>query len=175
MAEVEVVAERVVTISDRKFVVPSRFGVGHVLTAGEANALNAYVAATARASFTPRAIKLLSAEPPASAEVLQEEFAAFINNFDLNSRRTYARGEGGDAVAIAKIALNLAKNLVKAGIKKKGISLKRVPAGKLEELAKELLARTPKIHDEAVRAFAEQQAIFEGEVGEVEVPQAEAA
>jgi hypothetical protein len=148
-----VTTSRELTIAKTVFTIADRYGEGHILTAAEANAMNATLADAVRNGFAPRLKKMR--EEKASDEVIAKALAEYSANYIFGARRVYTRGGDAATSAINKIALAIAKEYVRKKLLAKGLSTRSAGDEKITALAKEALIRLPKIVEEATRRYNE--------------------
>src|SRR4051812_20346229 len=115
--------KREITIKDVVLQVISPFTEGHVLTAGEANVLNQTLAENLRNNFASRVKEVT--EKAGSVEAidhaaLQEELNEYTKEYEFGVRKA-----GAPAVSpVMRQALSLAKDAIKAKLKKDGKDIK---------------------------------------------------
>ena len=151
-----VITVRNITIKESHFAVPSRYDVGHVLDVTTANALNNALADAIRGSFTNQLKKLNEAK--ASEAEIHSAFAKIISTFSFANRATRGSIDREEA-AVSSLALRLAVAMVRQLLAKKGVKVRTVPVEKLNDLGAQLLARKPKLREEAQRQYDEKQAL----------------
>lgn len=137
-----------ITIKEVTLKVIAPFAEGHQLTAEEANVLNQTLAENLRNNFA--GVVTAAKEAAGSAEAvdvaaLQDQLNEYMAEYTFGHRRS-----AGVAVnPVERIAINLAKNAVKAGLKKKGLDVKNYSAEQITQLAKDAVARYPHFMENA--------------------------
>ncbi len=154
-----------ITIQGLAFEVDLPYAAGeHVLTAGEANALNQTRAENLRNNFAPKVKKAMEeyrkangledgAEFPITNldhDALIAEFTAYAGEYEFSTRA----GGGGSRVPtdpVGKEAHRIAWDKIKAALTKQGIKIDSVGKEKKDELIKAALVKYPAITEEAKR------------------------
>lgn len=157
-----------ITIQGLGFIVPQPFAEGHVLTAGEASALNQTFAENLRNNFAsevkeakdkwkvdqgndPKAEGFDKIEVPLDQldkDTLQEKFDAYAAEYEFGVRRS---GTRVIVDPVEREAYKIAEKRIKDALKAKNIKLDSVPKEKMEEYVEGVLAKYPEIRDEAKR------------------------
>ena len=158
---------QVILIQGREFEVPMPFEEGHVLTAGEASALNQVFAENVRNNFATRLKRWEEARDAAKAEgkefsepePSQEDLNKYMADYEFGVRRPGQR-TSTDPVETEALALALAK--VKEAVLKQGKTLKEVGAEKLRELAADAVERVPAFRERARQIVEARKAAAEG-------------
>lgn len=108
---------------------------------------------------------------PKAIDEVKKQGQALIDEYLKDYEFGVRRGGGGfrskDPVQAA--AEDIAIQIVKRGVKAKGISLKDLGMPRLREMAKELIEKNPKIMARAKKQVEEDQALFD-EVSPADVP-----
>lgn len=137
-----------ITIKGVVLTVISPFAEGHVLTAEEANVLNQTLAENLRNNFAGVVTEAVTAAGDvASVDVgaLQEQLNDYTKDYTFGARRT-----AGVAVnPVERIAISLAKDAVKKGLKKKNLDPKDYTAEQLTAMAKDAVGRYPHFMEQA--------------------------
>lgn len=145
-----------------EFTVVVPYREGHVLTEVEANALNATFTENIRNNFTAQISSMKKEEGAMlpSVEELQAKLDEYVSTYSFGLRRS--RGQSAsDANPVERMALSIAKGIIKNAIVKKGQSVRAVGGEKIAQLAEKLLAGTQGagIRNEASRRLAESAAL----------------
>ena len=154
--------------------VKAPYAEGHVLTAPEAQALNQTRAENVRNNAASRVRKareelnkllkeLGEPELDEKAELPNEVLEKLIQDIQTyDESYTFAsRGTRQPIDPVAREAHKIAAASIRAALSAKGIDLKTLPEGKLEELVQSLLAKRPEITEEAARRIAAAKAVGE--------------
>jgi hypothetical protein len=123
-----------ITIQGQTFRVPVRYQAGHVLTDGEAGALNQTLHENLRNNFAKRVSDGIEAGVP--LETLQQQLDDYASEYQFG-QRTGGGGFRGDPVMT--LAMNIARELVRQAIKTKGLDNDEWPASRISQAAKALL------------------------------------
>ncbi len=135
-----------ITIAGAPYQVPVRYEEGHELTAGEASALNQTFHENIRNNLAKKAKE---------GSLTQAEVDAYSGSYQFGVR------VGGGAPTrdpVMSEALRIAKDQIKAALKKKGRKVSDVEASAINEAAKKLVGQNPQILELAKQRVAEQQA-----------------
>lgn len=161
------VAEDEITISGQTFRVPLRYSEGHVLTAGEASALNQTFHENLRNNFAKvvkdaRVVPGAEGEEPGTKELteadvseLQSKLNAYAGEYQFGVRSVSTRTP---VDPIEREALNLAKEAVRAKLREKKVT---ATAEQVAELAGKLVEKNPQYRTIAAQRVAAAQAIAE--------------
>ena len=153
-------ATRVISIQGIDFEAPAPYAEGHPLTANEAVALNGLFGENLRNNFSAKVKAAQKAATEAGSEVdvaaLRNEFVAYSVGYEFNGKRQSAHTP---ADPVAKEAVKIAKSLILAALRKKGIDPKTLEEGKLDELVSGILTNKPEITEEARRRIAATQEV----------------
>jgi hypothetical protein len=123
-----------ITISGKTFEAPVRYEEGHELSAGEASALNQTYHENLRNNFA-KLVKDAIDKNEFDQAALQTKFDAYAADYQFGVR---VGGVSRDPVMSE--AMNIAKNQIRAALKKKGVKLAQVDASAITDAAKKLLA-----------------------------------
>jgi len=123
-----------ITIQGQTFRVPIRYAAGHVLTDGEAGALNQTLHENLRNNFAKKVSEGQEAGVP--NETLQQQLDDYANDYQFGVR-TGGGGFRGDPVMT--LAMGIAREMVRAAIKQKGLDQDDWPAARISQAAKQLL------------------------------------
>lgn len=137
-----------VTILDHHFELELPYSPGHVITQGEANALNSAWKEGIRNRFTPKLKELLKIG--ASPESIKEEFAASTSEFSFSD--TPSRRRSADKVT--ELARELAKTACIAAAARTGLAWNDIPPARQDAFIAAALERNPGIRAEAERRLA---------------------
>jgi len=143
-----------ITIQGINFTSPRPYLEGHVITAGEANALNQVLAENLRNNFAAKIKKIVegNAEKQKKGEQLdalptQADFDKYVAEYKFGERAVGGAREVLDP--IEREARNMARTAITEALKKKGTKVKDLAEGKLEELIKGALEKHPKFREQA--------------------------
>ena len=123
-----------ITIQGQVFKVPLRYKAGDVLKENEAGALNQTFHENLRNNFASKVRDGVEANVP--IETIQQQLDDYANDYQFGVR-TGGGGYRGDPVTT--LAMNIARDLVRQVIKKKGLDPEDWPASKVSLAAKQLL------------------------------------
>lgn len=142
-----------ITIKNELFIVPTPYAEGHVLTANEANALNQTYHENLRNNFASAVTAALqdakAGTAPFNRDALQAALDEYIAEYEFGSRR-----QGSVAVdPVTKIALRIARDLVKKALIKQEKSVKDYSAEQIAALAEGVLAKHPHIRESAQQEY----------------------
>lgn len=159
-------ARETYTIAGKSFNVFVPYAAGHVLTDGEASALNQTFAENIRNNFAST-VKELVESGAFDQDVVQGQLDDYMSEYEFGQRRG-GGGRTGDPVL--REAMLIAKDLVRKALSKKGIALKDVPAADITRLAKETIdgGKYPQIMETARARVAAQEGLAEIELGSAE-------
>lgn len=167
------VAREDYTIAGKTFSILQPYGEGHVLTAGEASALNQTFAENIRNNFAAKVKEAVEANT-FDQEVFQGALDDYQEEYEFGVRRG---GGGRTSDPLQAEALNIARDLVRQALVKKGIALKDVTGADVTRLAKDLISsgKYPEIMTAAQARVAAAQNVTAVELGELNLtPKAEA-
>ena len=123
-----------ITIQGSLFRVPIRYAAGHTLNDGEASALNQTLHENLRNNFAKKVSEGQEAGIP--LETLQQQLDDYANDYQFGVR-TGGGGFRGDPVMT--LAMNIAREMVRAAVKGKGLDQDDWPASRVSQAAKALL------------------------------------
>lgn len=150
-----------ITIQNRTFVVPQPYAEGHVLTAGEASALNQVLAENLRNNFASQIKR--AAEDKENPRVLEQaDLDKYAESYKFGVRT------GGTKVIVdpvLKEATKMAEVAVKNALKKRGTDLKTVSDENFDELVQGVLAKNPTFMEQAKIIVAARA----GAVGDIDI------
>lgn len=158
-----------ITIAGETFSVPQPYAEGHVLTANEAGALNQVFAENVRNNL---ASKVKEAKEAGAFDAL--EFQATVDAY-TSSYEFGVRSGGGGRVGdpVQAEALDIARDIVRDSLRKKGYKLADVKAAQITELAKGVLAKgnatSEAILEQARQRVEARRAIADIELDSLEV------
>lgn len=132
-----------ITISGKPYDVEARYAEGHVLTANEASALNQTFFENLRNNFASRAKE-------------GEDQTAF-NEYAASYQFGVRTGGGGSRDPVESEAMNMARDTIKATIKKAGKNVSDFSAKSISEAAVKLLDKDPTIRELAKKRVEEMQ------------------
>jgi len=150
-----------ITIQGITFNVPDRYTEGHVLTANEASALNQTYHENLRNNFAKQVKDVKGdAEEISDSDLadLQAKLDAYAESYVFGVRS--ASGPRAPADPVGKEAFSIAREAVKAAIRKKGLNPTNFEAKQIAELAQKALdANTVRFTAMAKQRIAEREAI----------------
>lgn len=123
-----------ITIQGQTFKVPLRYAAGHVLTEGEAGALNQTLHENLRNNFAKKVSDGM--EAGTGVEVLQQQLDDYASEYQFG-QRSGGGGFRGDPVMSA--AMNTARELIRNVIKAKKLDEEEWPASRITQAAKALI------------------------------------
>ena len=141
-----------ITIAGHTFNVPVRYQEGHELTDGEASALNQTYHENLRNNFASKVKEGTSNGK--SVEDMQAELDTYAEGYQFGVRT----GGGGTRDPVKSEAMRLAKEKIKEFLRGKGVKASAITAELLNEKAKALIEKDPKIMELAKKRIAEAQA-----------------
>jgi len=121
-----------ITIQGQVFRVPIRYAAGHVLTEGEAGALNQTLHENLRNNFAKKVADGTEAGLP--LETLQEQLDDYASEYQFGARTGGVRGD-----PVMTLALNIAREMVRQVIKQKKLPDDDWPPSRITTAAKALL------------------------------------
>jgi len=142
-----------ITIAGKTFNAPLRYEEGHELSAGEASALNQTYHENLRNNFAKR-VKDATEAGAFDQDAMQSEFDAYAAEYQFGVRT----GGGATRDPVMSEALNIARGMIRAALKKKGLAQKSVEPAVITAKAKELIGKRPEIMELAKTRVAEAQA-----------------
>lgn len=148
-----------ITIQGLQFSVPQPFAEGYTLRANDANALNQTYAENLRNNFATevkKAIADATDEAPVDLTALQAALDEYELNYDFGVRRA---GGSLPADPVAREALKLAEEAVKASLRKQQYKLTDVGAAKIRELAENAVKEHPAFTERAKEIVAVKQSV----------------
>jgi hypothetical protein len=122
-----------ITIQGNLFRVPIRYNAGHVLSDGEAGALNQTFHENLRNNFAKRVSEGVEAGLP--METLQQQLDDYASEYQFGTRT--GGGTRGDPVMT--FAMNIARELIRNVIKTKGMNSEEWPPSRVSQAAKALI------------------------------------
>lgn len=140
-----------VTIQGHLFTMSAPYKVGHVLTAGEAQALNQLRAENVRNNFAAR----MKAAAEKGQSLGQSELTAYDESYAFQVGA--GGGPRGPADPVTDLARRLALHDVKGAIRAGGLKVKDFSSEKLESLIDDALAQRPEYMKAAAKAIAAQK------------------
>lgn len=143
-----------ITIQGTQYTIPANYAEGHVLTEGEASAMNQLFAENIRNNF---AGKIKAAEEKKEARPGQAELDKYCEEYKFG-----ARGPGGPKLdPIEAEARRLAETAINEALKKKGIKIKDVPDDQFDGWIKEAVETQPQFRTTAKLLLEQRQAALE--------------
>lgn len=138
-----------ITIAGQVYNVPNRYQEGHELTANEASALNQTYHENIRNNLAKRAKE---------GSLDQGQVDTYATDYQFGVR---AAGGGGERNPVMTEAMNIARGIIKAALKRHGV---KAESSAINEAAKKLIDRDEKIMELAKSRVAEQQAAASAEL-----------
>lgn len=135
-----------VTVAKQALELPAPFAEGHQLRKVEADALNAQYHSAIRNQVAATVKEMADAGKP--LEEIQQEVDKFIADFDFGQAGTRTRNP------VEAQALDIARELVKDALRRKGVTLGDVSSKAISQKAREILADSEK--GEKIRERARQ-------------------
>lgn len=123
-----------ITIQGQTFRVPIRYAAGHVLTEGEAGALNQTYHENLRNNFAKKVSD--GVEAGTGMEIMQQQLDDYANEYQFGVR-TGGGGFRGDPVMT--LAMSVARDVVRNAIKAKNLDTDEWPASRISQAAKALI------------------------------------
>lgn len=154
-----------ITIQGLEFEVPDMYSAGsHVLTAGEASALNQTRAENLRNNFAPKIKAAMVEYRKANSlaedaevavtsldhEALTADFDKYAGEYEFGVRKS-GTGTRTPTDPVERESIRIAKERVKAALNKKGIKLDSVSKEKMAELIQNVITKYPDVKEEAQR------------------------
>lgn len=177
MAEIsETTPRETYTIAGEAFTIAQPFSEGHVLTAGQAGALNQVFAENMRNNLAGKVREAKEANT-FDAQVFQAQLDDYMAEYEFGVR---TGGGGRTSDPVQAEAMALARDAVRRAIVKKGHKLADVKASTVTELARGVLAKGDAVADQILataRARVEASKGLDIDIGDVstEEPAAPAA
>lgn len=131
-----------ITISGKTFSAPSRYAEGHVLTAGEASALNQTFHENLRNNFAKK-VKEAEAAGAFDPAEFQTTLDAYAETYQFGVRPIGGGGSGAKVDPVESEARSLAKSAIAASIKARGQKIKDFSAEAIGNAIDKLLAKDP--------------------------------
>ena len=125
--------------------VAAPYAEGHSCSVNEAGVLNQSLRENTRNNLATQLQKAV--DDGASPEDRQKIVDEYVSGYEFGQRRGGGGGRTMDPVQ--KEAMSIARGLVRAAIKKKGMNLKDVSGKRITELAAEAIKSNPSITDQA--------------------------
>jgi hypothetical protein len=127
-----------ITIAEETFFIPQPYAEGHVLTSNEAGALNQLFAENVRNNLASK-VKAAKEADAFDHDTFQAEVVDdYTSKYEFGVR-TGGGGRIGDPVQAE--AIDIARDMVRDALRKKGYKLADVKAAQITELAKNVLAK----------------------------------
>ena len=156
---------REISISGLPITVPQPYSEGHSLSAAEAYVLNQTYAENIRNNSTAlikkhladHKVEKVEALPHDAIADLKGKIHAYASDYEFSGT-----GRGGPRASIdpvAREAHKMAGDMVRTALRGKGVDLKTLPEGRLEELISGVLLKRPDITEEAQRRVDASKAI----------------
>lgn len=147
------------TIQGKQFTCAAPFGEGHPCTANEASVLNQILRENVRNNNATAVQKALDA---GTEEVeIQTSLDDYVRTYAFGQRR----GGGGRSLSpVERESMNIARELVRAAIKAKGIKLADVTSAKITSLAQDAIQKNPSITEQAEQRVKLLEASAESEL-----------
>ncbi len=125
-----------ITIAGETFSAPQPYTEGHVLSGNEANALNQVFAENLRNNFASK-VKAAQEAGTFDLSVFQGSFDDYANEYEFGVRTGGGGGRSGNPILAE--AMNIARELVRKAIVKKGLKVADYKAAEISALAKSAL------------------------------------
>jgi hypothetical protein len=144
------------TIAGATVNITPRYAAGHVLTEGEASALNQTFIENVRNNRAKVVKELLAAG--ASQADIQAKVDEYVDDYQFGVRKLTDAKVSRDPVA--RRAISIAKAVIKAALAKKDIKVSSLPEGKFDAMVEEYAARPETV--ESARKALEAEAAAPG-------------
>jgi len=151
-------ATRKITISEKSFNVPTPFSEGHKCTAGEASALNQTLGENVRNNMA-KAVKVAVEKGEFDQAKAQAAIDEHVKNYEFGQRRA------STVDPVEKEALDIARDLIKDGLRKENVKLSSVSTAEMTKRAREVVTANPKITEVAKKRVAERDEFVAGLLG----------
>jgi hypothetical protein len=142
-----------ITIAGETFTAPQPYAEGHVLSGNEATALNQTYAENLRNNFASK-VKAAQEAGTFDLEQFQSEFDEYASGYEFGVRSGGGGGRSGNPVLVE--AMNIARELVRKAIVKKGLKLADYKAADISARAKAALDKGDAT-SESIMALAKQR------------------
>lgn len=138
-----------ITLQGHTVAVPVPFAEGYVLRENDANALNQVYAENIRNNIASqvRRTKEQEGRDLTTAEI-QTALDEYVQTYDFGMR-VAGSGPRAPADPIEAEALRLAKEAVKTALRNRGVKLKEMEPGQINDLAQQVLGKNPQLRDTA--------------------------
>lgn len=123
-----------ITIQGTVFKVPIRYAAGHVLTEGEASALNQTFHENLRNNFASKVRDGVEAGLP--IETIQQQLDDYASDYQFGQR---GGGGGFRGDPVMTLAMNIAREMVRNAVKTKGLDAEDWPASRVSQAARALI------------------------------------
>lgn len=147
-------AKEQITIAGQAFLVPNPYEVGHVVTAGEADALNQTFHENVRNNLATKIKE--GVEAGKSAEDLQALVNEYSEKYEFGVR---TGGGGRSSDPVRSRAMDIARDKVKGALQKKGEKISNYSAKQISEAASNALDKHPEWTELAKRQIEAEQAL----------------
>ena len=144
-------------IQGQNFQIPKPFAEGHACSASDASVLNQILAENTRNNWSTRvqaAIKDATDEAPFDHDKMQADIDEYLEGYEFGVRRGR-----GPVDPVEREALSIAKELVKAALRKAGHKIASVDVSEINRLAEEAVEKNEKITTTAKRRVEERTAL----------------
>ena len=126
-----------ITIAGQPFEAPLRYAEGHELTAGEASQLNQVLHENLRNNFAKKVKEAVEANA-FDAAAFQQSFNEYADTYEMGER---VGGGGGSRDPIMTAAMNIAREIIRTALKKKGKKISEVDPKAINEAARTLISK----------------------------------
>lgn len=126
-----------ITIAGHAFHAPIRYAEGHELTAGEASQLNQVLHENLRNNFA-KSVKDAIEAGAFDHAAFQHKFSEYADAYEMGVR---TGGGGGSRDPIMTAAMNIAREIIKTALKKKGKKVSDIDPKAINEAAKTLISK----------------------------------
>ncbi len=155
------VPRKEVTIAGLRVQAPLPYTPGHVLTEGEAAALNQVYIENVRNSMAAQMTKAkeeLQAGTTFDLAAWEPKIQEYFQNYQFGTRNSTTSVKA-TMDPVEREALSMARSTIAAAIKQQGYSLKAVGEEKIMELAKQLLEKNPAFREQAKQVVESRRAV----------------
>lgn len=153
---------RSVTIQGYDFKIPCPYAEGMTLTIAQAGVLNQTLAENVRNAWADRIKKLKETatdDSPLDQKAVQGQIEEFLEDYEFGVRRGRAPAD-----PVEREKMVIARDIVKAALRKQDFKISEIPADEINRLAEEAIEKNPAIGKEAERRVKNRANISETEL-----------
>ena len=151
-------ATKLVTIAGREFTLPQPYVPGHVLTEGEAKALNQVLAENIRNNMATKvkaAVEGTAKEGEPTIDSIDAFVSAYAASYEFNATTA---GERRVTDPLEVEAISIAREILKGALKANGISYLKVPEEKRNAMVAEIAQKDSVVKEAKKRLDAKRKA-----------------